>query len=99
MVIDSVDEWHRVIAMRKRLQVLREEGEWREIQRAARAQRLTVAEWVRGALRAARRREPLGVSGKKLDAVRAAARHPFPTTDMGQMLAEIERGYLGESRP
>jgi hypothetical protein len=85
--------------MSKRLQVLLEESESREIQRAARAQRLTVAEWVRGALRAARRREPLGDSGKKLDVVRAAARHAFPTADMAQMLAEIERGYLGESRP
>ena len=69
-----------------------DEVEWREIQRAARAQRMTVAEWVRGALRAARRREPLGDAGKKLDSVRAAARHTFPTADIQQMLAEIERG-------
>jgi predicted 2-oxoglutarate/Fe(II)-dependent dioxygenase YbiX len=83
--------------MSKRLQVLLNEAEWREIQRAARAQRMTVAEWVRGALRAARRREPLGDTGKKLDVVRAAARHAFPSGDIQQMLAEIERGYLGES--
>ena len=83
--------------MSKRLQVLLDEAEWREIQRAARAQRMTVAEWVRGTLRAARRREPLGDTGKKLDSVRASARHTFPTTDIKQMLAEIERGYLGES--
>ena len=83
--------------MSKRLQVLLDEAEWREIQRAARAQQMTVAEWVRGTLRAARRREPLGDTRKKLDVVRAAARHTFPTADIGQMLAEIERGYLGES--
>ena len=83
--------------MSKRLQVLVDEAEWREIQRAARAQRMTVAEWVRGTLRAARRREPLGDPGKKLDSVRTSARHAFPTADITQMLAEIERGYLGES--
>jgi hypothetical protein len=85
------------MCMSKRLQVLLDEAEWREIQRAARAQRMTVAEWVRGTLRAARSREPLGDTRKKLDVVRAAARHTFPTADIGQMLAEIERGYLGES--
>jgi hypothetical protein len=40
--------------MSKRLQVLLDEPEWREVQRAARASRVTVAEWVRQALRAAR---------------------------------------------
>lgn len=81
--------------MSKRLQVLLEEAEWREIRRASRAQHLTVAEWVRNALRAARRREPLGDAAKKLEIVRAAARHAFPTADIEQMRAEIERGYLG----
>ena len=84
--------------MSKRLQVLLEEAEWREIQRAARAQRMTVAEWVRGALRAARRREPVGDTSKKLDVIRLAARHSFPTGDIDQMLAEVERGYVNESR-
>jgi hypothetical protein len=81
--------------MSKRLQVLLSESELRDIQRIARRQRLTVAEWVRQALRAARRREPGGDVAKKLDAVRAAARHTFPTADIDQMLAEVERGYTG----
>ncbi|OGA32468.1 MAG: antitoxin [Betaproteobacteria bacterium RIFCSPLOWO2_12_FULL_62_13b] len=81
--------------MSKRLQVLLEESEWREIQRAARVQRLTVAAWVRNALRAARRREPLGDAARKLEVIRAAARHALPTADIEQMQAEIERGYLG----
>jgi hypothetical protein len=84
--------------MSKRLQVLLEEPELREIQRAARAQRMTVAEWVRQALRGARRREPTIDSKKKLKAIRAAARHSFPTADIDQMLAEIESGYLGTDR-
>ena len=79
--------------MSKRLQILLNEPEIREIQRAARARRMTVAEWVRGALRDARRREPLGDAGDKLAAVRRAVRHQGPTADIGQMLGEIERGY------
>jgi hypothetical protein len=81
--------------MSKRLQVLLDEPELREIQRAARAQRMTVAEWVRQALRAARRREPVSSAGRKLDAIRAAVRYSFPTADIDQMLSEIESGYLG----
>ncbi len=79
--------------MSKRLQVLLDEEEIREIQRMARQQRMSVAEWVRQSLRAARRLEPLGDAKKKLDVVRAASRHSFPTGDIGQVLAEIERGY------
>jgi hypothetical protein len=80
--------------MSKRLQVLLEESELREIQRSARHRRMTVAEWVRQALRAARRSEPRSDTGKKLQAVRAAAEHGFPTADIGEMLQQIERGYL-----
>jgi hypothetical protein len=81
--------------MSKRLQVLLDEAEWREVQRAARARRVTVAEWVRQALRAARRHEPSGDPDRKLAIVRAASRHAFATGDVDQVLAEIERGYLG----
>lgn len=80
--------------MSKRLQVLLDEPEWREIQRMARASRMTVAEWVRQALRAARARTPGSDAGKKLDVIRAAARQTFQTADIGQMLDEIERGYM-----
>ncbi len=80
--------------MSKRLQVLLEETELREIQRSARRNRMTVAEWVRQALRVARRSEPRSDAGKKLQVVRAAAEHNFPTADIGEMLRQIERGYL-----
>ena len=79
--------------MAKRLQVILQDSEYIEIQRAADAQRLSIAAWVRQALTAARRREPVGTVGKKLDAVRAATRNSFPTADINDMLAEIERGY------
>jgi hypothetical protein len=81
--------------MSKRLQVLLDASELAEIQRTARRQKLTTAAWVRQALRAARRAEPGADATKKLAVVRAAARHRFPTADIDQMLAEIERGYLG----
>jgi hypothetical protein len=80
--------------MSKRLQVLLDETELRAIQRAARSKRMTVAEWVRQTLRAARRREPTTDARKKLEAVRAATRHSFPTADIEQMLEEIESGYV-----
>jgi hypothetical protein len=79
--------------MSKRLQVILQDAEYREIQRVARLRRMTVAEWVRQALAAARRYEPLGDAGKKLDAVRDAARQEFPTAAIEDMLAEIESGY------
>ena len=79
--------------MTKRLQVILQDPEYREIQRAANAQRMTLAAWVRQALAMARRREPVGDSGKKLDVVRAATRHSYPTADIDTMLAEIEHGY------
>lgn len=82
-------------SMSKRLQVLLDEAELREIQRIARAQRMTVAEWVRQAIRAATRQQPLGDAEKKLAAIRSAARHAFPTADIERVLAEVEAGYLG----
>ncbi|HKH98725.1 MAG TPA: hypothetical protein VJ999_06410 [Candidatus Sulfotelmatobacter sp.] len=80
--------------MAKRLQVILQDPEYREIQRVARARRMSIAEWVRQSLARARQQEPLGDVEKKLSAIRAAARHQeSPAVDMETMLAEIERGY------
>jgi len=54
---------------------------------------MSIAEWVRQALELARRHEPSSDMGKKLDAVRAAVRHDFPSGDIESMLGEIESGY------
>ncbi len=83
--------------MAKRLQVILQDPEYREVQRAARSWRMSIAEWVRQALSVARRSEPQGDVEKKLQVVRAAARHDFPTADIDTLLAEIEQGYLGKS--
>ena len=85
--------------MSKRLQVLLDEAEFREIRRVARARKLTVAAWVRDAIRAAFREEPGLDSSKKLAVIRAAVRNQFPTADVEQMIAEIEMGYSRGSRP
>jgi hypothetical protein len=82
--------------MTKRLQVLFADDELREIRGAARRRRLTVAEWVRQALRAARAAETASDPTSKLAAVEHAARHTFPVGDIDAMLAEIERGYVGD---
>ena len=79
--------------MSKRLQVLLEEEEMREVRRAARLARVSVAEWVRSARRAGRQAAPASAPDRKLAVVRAAARHAFPTGEIGTMLAEIESGY------
>ena len=84
--------------MSKRLQVLLEDSELREIQRLARRNRVTVAEWVRRALRAARSGEAAGDPFRKLETLRRAAEFNFPTADIVKMLQEIEQGYLKPRR-
>ena len=70
-----------------------QDPEYREIQRVARSRHMSIAEWVRQALSLARRSEPLGSVGKKLEIIRTAARHQYPVADIDSMLAEIEAGY------
>lgn len=80
--------------MSKRLQVLLPDTEMKEIRQIARRHQLTVGEWVRRALRTARREESTKDPAAKLRAVREAVRHSFPAPDIRTMLEEIERGYL-----
>jgi transposase-like protein len=79
--------------MSKRLQILLSDEELSEIRAVATEHGMTVSEWVRRALRTARRSEAGGDVPRKLATVRAAARHGFPTADIHQMLDEIEAGY------
>ena len=82
-----------LIHMSKRLQVVLNDAEYREIRSVARRAHVSVSEWVRQALRAARREVPSGDAERKLQVVRAASAYDFPTADMDQMLREIEAGY------
>ncbi len=79
--------------MSQRLQVLLDPEELAEIRRVAKRHRMTVAEWVRQALRQARKGESAADPRRKLSVVREAARGKYPTADISQMLEEIERGY------
>jgi len=83
--------------MARRLQVVLRDTEYREIQSAARARHMSIAEWVRHALGLGLRRERSTPTWKKLEAVREAARHDFPTGDMESILAEIDGGYRSDS--
>jgi len=64
-----------------------------EMKRLADSRGLTLAEWVRQALRAACQRQPSVATDRKLAHVRAALRHRFPAPSIEQMLDEIARGY------
>lgn len=79
----------------QRLQVLLEEDEFAEIRRIAKRHRMTVAEWVRQALRLARADEPYATPQRKLAVVREAAAGGYPTADIDQMLAETALSQLG----
>lgn len=83
--------------MSKRLQVLLDESEFREIHEAAKRQRMTLAEWVRQSLRAAILATPRNDARKKLAVVKSAIKHSFPVADIDVMLADVERGYIGSS--
>lgn len=82
--------------MSKRLQVVFDEEELAGLQRTAARNHMTTSEWVRQVVRQAQRNEPRGDPKKKLAVIRRAAEHAFPTADIDQMLADVERGYLND---
>lgn len=82
--------------MSKRLQVLLDESELEEIKEVAAQQRMTVAEWVRQALREARSGVSTTPVEKKLLVVREASAFSYPSADVERMNEEIERGYLSD---
>lgn len=75
------------------MQVVLEDKELSRIKAIAVQQHMTLSEWVRQALREARRRIPVEEAEKKISVVHAASRNAFPTGKIEQMLAEIENGY------
>jgi hypothetical protein len=79
--------------MTKRLQVLFDDGEYAALQAAAASRGMTVAEWVRQALSAARREASTADVDRKLAAIRAAVRHSAPTGTVERLISETERGY------
>ena len=59
---------------------------------------MSIAKWLRQAMKAACRQKPLESVGKKLEAIRIAAQYEYPTGDIDHMLAEIEAGYRSDAR-
>jgi len=81
--------------MSKRLQVVMNDQEYNETRELARKNHQTTAEWVRSALREARRAADRSNPSEKMRAVHEAARFSFPVSGIEQMLEEIETGYTG----
>ena len=84
--------------MTKRLQVLLDDAELRTIQRLARQDKVTTAEWVRRRLREGAAASSRPDTASRLAAIHAAYRREAgaPSPDIDQMLDEIERGYLSD---
>ena len=85
-------------AMTTRLQVLLDDDELKVIQRLARRDRLTTAEWVRRRLREGVTAAARPDTASRLEALHTAYRHQSaaPSPEIDQMLEEIERGYLND---
>lgn len=84
--------------MTKRLQVLLDDAELRTIQRLARRDKVTTAEWVRRRLREGAAASARPDAAMRLAAIHAAFRRApaTPEPDIGQMLDEIEGGYRSD---
>jgi hypothetical protein len=63
----------------------------------AQRQGMNLSQWVRETLRQAMRLQPAHDVDRKLEYVRSAVGHQFPTADIDQMLSEIEEGYRSNS--
>jgi hypothetical protein len=79
--------------------VVLSEADLARYERAARSAGLSLSEWVRQALNTADRSASVGNVDAKLAAVRHALTYSSPAPDVGQMLSEIEAGYLGGREP
>ena len=68
------------------------EPDYAAVSRSAKRHRVSLAEWVRGALRDAVRQEPEVSAGQKLRHLEAALRNSYPAAGVDDMLAETTRG-------
>ena len=82
--------------MSKRLQVLLEPREYRSFQQLAREAGLSLGEWVRQALRKIAAGRSKKSVHEKLEHIRRFSQYQFPSGDIEQILAEIEKGYLSD---
>ena len=80
--------------MRKRLQVMMPDDEYRALARAAHRRSQPVAQVVRDSLRRTLAEEPAREPEERIASVLRYARFAGPTGDIDQVLAEIERGRM-----
>jgi len=80
--------------MSKRLQVLFSEDEYAKIKRHAKQSRLSLGEWVRGALRRITDAESSQSPDDKLRVLEHAMTYGAPVDDVETMKKQIESGYL-----
>lgn len=85
--------------MTKRLQVLFDDNEYAALQAAAVSRGMTMAEWVRQALLAARREASTADVDRKLAAIRAAVRHSAPSGTVERLIGDTERAYAAGPNP
>ena len=90
MRLSGVEYTH---SMSKRLQVLLPDEEMDSVRRLAKAENLSVGEYVRRALREDELRRPSRSASAKLASIREATRHSFPTGSVEEMNREIAEGY------
>ena len=81
-----------LICMSPRLKIVISDAEVGSLRQVARRAGLTVSEWARRALRAARDAQAGPSPTSRLDALDRARGCNHPSGDIGEMLAEIERG-------
>ena len=79
--------------MSTRLQILISDAEASALREAASRAGLSASEWARRALRAARDAQTDPSPSRRLDALDRALTCNHPTGDIGEMLADIERGH------
>ena len=78
--------------MSTRLQIVMSDAEAASLRQVARRAGLTASEWARRALRAARDAQAGPSPSSRVDALDRALACNHPTGDIGELLADIERG-------
>lgn len=78
--------------MTKRLQIVVDDEEHERFRKAAAREGLTLSEWVRRALGRARETQKGPTASRKIAALDRALKCDHATSDMDEMLAEIEKG-------
>jgi hypothetical protein len=81
-----------LMSMSTRLQIIVQDEEARELRRCAKREGLSLSDWVRRALRRARREQTGPTARQRLAALNTALQCNHPTGEIDEILSDIERG-------